>query len=100
MPAGQAVHTGCLSAAPQRFVIGSNSFRSLTCFEVRSGHILTGWREELPTPRPRSIDASNKMAGRRLRAENPEQENTDAAHHNVACEPPFLAVLSGSADAQ
>jgi hypothetical protein len=28
------VHTGCLSAAPQRFVIGSNSFRSLTCFEV------------------------------------------------------------------
>jgi len=32
-PAGQAVHTGCLSAAPQRFVIGSNSFRSLTCFE-------------------------------------------------------------------
>src|SRR5258706_1474231 len=33
-PAGQAVHTGCLSAAPQRFVIGSNSFRTLTCFEV------------------------------------------------------------------
>jgi hypothetical protein len=28
------MHTGCLSAAPQRFVIGSNSFRSLTCFEV------------------------------------------------------------------
>src|ERR1700682_5067182 len=27
------MHTGCLSAAPQRFVIGSNSFRSLTCFE-------------------------------------------------------------------
>src|SRR5260370_4684158 len=33
-PAGQAVHTGCLSAAPQRFCIGSNSFRTLTCFEV------------------------------------------------------------------
>src|SRR5271155_479065 len=33
-PAGQAVHTGCLSAAPQRFVIGSNSFRFPTCFEV------------------------------------------------------------------
>src|SRR5260370_21092628 len=33
-PAGQAVHTGCLSAAPQRFCIGSNSFRALTCFEV------------------------------------------------------------------
>jgi len=32
-PAGQAVHTGCLSAAPQRFVIGSNSFRTRTCFE-------------------------------------------------------------------
>ncbi len=27
------MHTGCLSAAPQRFVIGSNSFRTLTCFE-------------------------------------------------------------------
>src|SRR5260370_8012616 len=32
-PAGQAVHPGCLSAAPQRFVIGSNSFRTHTCFE-------------------------------------------------------------------
>ena len=28
------MHTGRLSAAPQRFIIGSNSFRSLTCFEV------------------------------------------------------------------
>ena len=28
------MHTGCLSAAPQRFVIGSNSFRTRTCFEV------------------------------------------------------------------
>src|SRR5262249_34738969 len=38
MPAGQAVRTGCLSAAPQRFCIGSNSFRALTCFEVLLRH--------------------------------------------------------------
>jgi hypothetical protein len=45
---GQAVHTGWLSAAPQRFFIGSNSFRTHTCFEERSEGIVASERKARP----------------------------------------------------
>jgi hypothetical protein len=48
---GQAVHTGWLSAAPQRFFIGSNSFRTRTCFEERSEGIVALERKARPIGR-------------------------------------------------
>jgi len=57
-PKGQAVHTGCLSAAPQRFVIGSNSFRSRTCFEVPLRRLLYPGAAAMAKPRPRRLGKS------------------------------------------
>ena len=84
---GQAVHTGWLSAAPQRFFIGSNSFRTRTCFEERSegivalerkarpiggnngGQLPAGYtgRPKSPTPKfltPRQISSSQSLIPR------------------------------------
>ena len=50
------MHTGCLSAGPQRFVIGSNGFRSLTCFEVPL-------RLPLYPPRRSGVQPSRRAVG-------------------------------------
>jgi len=42
-PAGQAVHTGCLSAAPQRFITVQTAFALSPASKYRSNLIVVCW---------------------------------------------------------
>ncbi len=88
------MHTGCLSAAPQRFVIGSNSFRTRTCFEEplhphcsRSGKPASN-RCGSPSPKgfapPKTIPGSRITASKRGKHHAPATPvhiSFRAAHH-------------------